>query len=193
MKPRILLFVLTSIAALSGCGSESESESQGAPVPSGYDDLCQRGDVACQTAELPPNLVGTYQGEGTTISSTNETWDVGYTETFVVEITQQSEGRVTGAAEMESFRLDVEQADVRGDALSFTIYGRDSFEHDGCTFEARGVIAGAASDGANPSTLEGELLLSFTENIAGPGCTQEQIANYPGTGAVFEYSATRSP
>lgn len=41
--------------------------------------------------------------------------------------------------------------------------------------------------------LSGKLALEFTNNISGSGCTQDQIKGYPGTGAVFTYTATMSP
>jgi hypothetical protein len=192
-----LLFV-----GLWGCSSgNSANTSQGHAIPSGYEPLCNSEGMNCQTDDSPPNLLGTYTGTGTTIITSNSLWNVGNSGTFTVIVATQNGNALTGTFEMGGYKLDVPNATIQGSASAFTIYGTDSaVENDAdasipanCSVEARGVLSGALSTAVGTTTIAGMMALEFTDNIKGAGCTQDQIKNYPGTGATFKYTATRNP
>ncbi len=216
------LLALTSIlSAATGCGDDSSPTGTPAEpqVPSGFVSICETVTTACNARTTPPTITGNYTGSGETISTTSELWGVGNSETFSATIVDAGDGRVTGTFTMESFELVVESAEIRGEGTQFTIYGVDSVQTggsgieisasggappttssgddagqtDGCTLEARAVITGITDDATTPVTLSGELTLVGTDNVTGDDCTPEQIADYPGTGATFSYTATRVP
>jgi hypothetical protein len=110
--------------------------------------------------------------------------------TFDAAITRQSGGTLDGTFDMGSLHLDIKDGQIRGDAQSFTIFGTDVVSQDNCNVEAQAVIVGTAATGG---VLTGNLALEFTKNISGSGCTQDQINGYPGTGAVFTYTAAMTP
>jgi hypothetical protein len=184
---------------VTGCGGSDSNPTSTTGVPSGYGDLCGSNGVTCETGDSPPNLIGTYSGTGATLVTSNSLWSVGSTDTFTVVVTAQSGGNISGTFEMEKEKLDVAQGAIRGNATQFSIYGTDSVEEldasasGSCSAEARGVLTGTFGTTGTTTTITGKLNLQFTNNIHGAGCTQEQINNYPGTGATFSYVATRAP
>ena len=183
-----------------GCSSSGNS-TQGTSIPAGYDDLCAAEGMTCQSAASPPNLKGTYTGTGTTIVTSNSIWAVGSSTQFTAVVETQNGDSGSGYFEMGSYRLNVPDATIRGDATTFTIFGVDSaVENDpdagvqaNCSVEARGVVTGTKTTSNGVTTLDGKMILEFTKNIVGSGCTQDQINKYPGTGATFKYTATRAP
>jgi hypothetical protein len=190
------------LVGLWGCSSGSSANtSQGRAIPAGYETLCNSEGMNCQTDSSPPNLVGTYNGTGTTTVTSNSNWRVGDTGTFTVVVATQNGNALTGTFEMAGYKLDVPNATIQGSASAFTIYGTDTaVENDAdasiqanCSVEARGVLSGALSTADGATTIAGMMTLEFTANIRGSGCTQDQITSYPGTGATFKYTATRVP
>jgi hypothetical protein len=186
---------------IAGCGGGDSNTSQTTGIPSGYADLCGVNGVTCATDGSPANLVGTYTGTGTTTVSSNEIWSVGSSESFKAVIAAQTGETGSGYFEMAGYHFDVSQATIRGSASQFTIFGTDSVEstdpdagvETNCSVEARAVVTGTQTTASDETTVAGYVNLQFTKNIHGSGCTQDQIDNYPGTGAVFKYTATRSP
>jgi hypothetical protein len=181
------------------CGGSDSNQTSTTGVPSGYGDLCGSNGVTCETGDSPPALIGTYSGTGTTLVTSNSLWTVGSTDAFTVVVATQTGGNVSGTFEMEKETLNVTQGAIRGNATQFSIYGMDSVEEldasasGSCSAEARGVLTGTVSTTGTARTITGKLNLQFTNNIHGTGCTEEQIKNYPGTGAIFSYAATRAP
>jgi hypothetical protein len=192
MRPICILLVTAVGLALWGCGSSATSNSEAPSVPHEYADICGQPQAVCNADESPPNLVGVYTGEGKTLVTSNELWRVGDTSTFKVQITQQVGAQVVGSIDLGTFHLDVEQAQIRGSAQKFSIYGTDSAAKDGCSAEAQGILSGVVAD-TSASQISGQLILVFTKNIVGQGCKQSQIDGYPGTGATFSYTAMRLP
>lgn len=196
-----LVFCL-ACQGLCGCGAGNTAA---APltegVPDGYSDLCGATGVSCQSGATPLNMVGTYTGTGTTVVTTNELWAVGNSQTFRAVIASQTGETGAGTFDLGDFHLDIAQANFRGTLTQFTIFGTNSVaqnESDAsvpstCSFEARAVITGTQSTTGTTTTVTGQTILAFTKNILGPGCTQDQINNYPGTGATFNFTATRTP
>lgn len=201
-RTRLNWAVSFTLLGLWGCGSSNSTSTPQAPsVPTGYVDLCSAEDMTCQVADSPPNLKGTYTGTGTTIVTSNSIWAVGSSTQFTAVIETQTGDSGSGYFEIDSYRLDVPQATILGSLTAFTIYGVDSaVENDpdagvpvNCSVEARGVVTGTQTTANGETTLAGNMILQFTKNIVGSGCTQDQINDYPGTGATFKYTATRSP
>jgi hypothetical protein len=193
MKAKIV-FLLTVLAASGLCACGSDGQTAATPgVPGGYQNLCGKNGVTCQEAESPPNMVGTYTGTGKTVETTNSLWSVDSTADFSAVIATQNGETASGTFDIDEFHLDVKQATIRGTETRFTIYDTDSAIDGDCSLEATVVITGTLTNGASTTTAEGRLVLEFTKNIQGTGCTADQMNKYPGTGAVFEYTATRTP
>ena len=185
-----------------GCGgSDSQGTSQSAGIPDGYADLCGVNSVTCATGATPLSMLGTYTGTGTTTVTSNETWRVGDSDAFTAVITTQTGETLSGSFDLGGYHMDVQQAAIRGTSTEFAIFGTNSFSaatadagtDSTCSWEARAVITGTQTTAASVTTVAGYVNLQFTKNIHGPGCTQDQINNYPGTGATFKYTATRAP
>jgi len=190
------------LSGLFGCGSSHHppaTPDKCSVIPSGYADLCNVNGVSCQTCSSPPSLVGSFSGTGTTVVTSNSLWKVGDSNKFSVSITTQTDSKVGGGFDMDSYHFDVDvsQATILGSGDEFTIFGTDSAVNDdpdasvpaNCTVEARAVVTGTLSSSTSPATLSGKVNLQFTNNIRGSGCTQDQITKFPGTGAIFSYSA----
>jgi len=190
----VLCLTLAS-AAISGCSSSSTGATQA--DPSGYEDLCGSG-VTCQMGDAPPNLLGIYNGSGTTVVTSNETWAVGSSHDFTATVTSQNRETVAGRFELGDSHLDIKQGNIRGSGDEFTIYGTDSAEENNpdaggtCSAEARVVVTGKLTTTGSTTSASGKVVLQFTK-LQGPGCTQKEITTYPGTGATFTYTATRAP
>lgn len=201
MKMRTLwvLLLATSCFGLWGCGGSDTTQSTG--IPAGYEDLCAKDGMTCQTGNSPLNLVGTYNGTGKAVVTSNEIWKVNDSDDFTAVIATQNGELASGSFDLGSYHLDVPQANIRGNATQFTIFGTDSVVNSdadagaqsNCSFEARVVITATQSTRLTGTFVEGNATLQFTKNISGPGCTQDQISSYPGTGATFSFTATRSP
>ena len=195
--PFVMLLMLC--LGLANCAGSDSSQTSTTGIPSGFGDLCGANGVPCETGGSAPSMIGTYSGTGTVLVTSNSLWSVGDSSAFTAVIATQSGANLTGTFEMGGIQLDVPQAAIRGTATEFTIYGTDSAEEPdasasgSCTAEARGVLTGTLSTSGTVTTITGKMELQFTNNIHGPGCTQDQITNYPGTGAIFSYTATRAP
>ncbi len=184
------------------CGNSDSSTTTTDPpgIPTGYDTLCTKEGMTCQTGDSPLNLVGTYTGTGTTVETTNSIWAVGSTQTFTAKVTSQNAGTGAGTFELGGYHLDIPQANIRGNSTQFTIYGTQSVQDNdpdsgvptNCSVEARVVVTGTQTTTGTTMTVTGKATLEFTSNIHGSGCTQDQINNYPGTGAIFSFTATRT-
>lgn len=176
---------------VSACGSSGSSG--GGNDPAAFTPLCQSGGLACNadSEKSAANMVGHYTGMGQTIETTNSLWAVGDMNTFDAVIADQMGQTLDGTFDMGSLHLDIKNGQIRGTGQSFTIFGTDVVSQDNCNVEAMAVIVGARAAAAGP--VSGKLALEFTSNISGSGCTQDQVKGYPGTGAVFTYSATMSP
>jgi hypothetical protein len=181
-------FAMLASSALCGCGSSDSKGTSGDPQD--FVPLCNSSGLTCSTDTSPPSMVGQYAGQGQTTQTTNSLWNVGDMNTFNADITQQSGGTVAGTFDMGSLHLDIKAGQIRGTAQGFTIYGTDVVSQDGCNTEVEAVIVGGPAASGAASLLSGELALSFTHNISGSGCTADQVNGYPGTGAVFSYSAS---
>ena len=191
---RILWTAAFSCLGVLACGgNNSTGKPDAASVPGGYETLCDQKTVTCQAAAIPPNLKGTYNGTGSTVGTSNESWSVGDSYDFTAVVTSQDGETGAGTFDLGSFHLDIKRAIIRGDASQFTIYGTDPYVDSDCSFEARVVITGTLTTVGSTTTAAGQVVLEFTTNIQGTGCTQDQINNYPGTGATFTYTATRTP
>jgi hypothetical protein len=199
-KIRFNIVAMAAFCLLAGCSSSAAPASQSATVPSGYDDLCAADGIKCQTGDTPLNLKGTYSGTGTVVVTSNALWNVGNTGQFTAVIATQDGQSGSGSFEMDSYRLDVPHATIRGSGNDFTIYGVDTATNTdpdagaptNCTVEARGVVTGTQASTNGAITLSGKMTLEFTQNITGSGCTEDMITKYPGTGATFDFTATRS-
>jgi hypothetical protein len=183
-------------------GSTAPSPDAGSPeaggtVPAGFGALCSQSGVDCQTGTNPPNLVGQYQGNGTTEVTSNALWAVGAISEFVVQIVSQpGDGSIDGSAQIgsahdagasdagpTSFTLQLTSAVVRGGGDEFTIYASDTEDTgDGCPHGVMAIISGTVAG----ATIRGTTALVFT-TVAGSACTANEIANDPGTGATFRY------
>jgi hypothetical protein len=171
---------------LCACGStDSPTPANG---PAAFVPLCQRGGLACNadSEKNAPNLLGAYMGTGQTLGTTNSLWTVGDMNTFDALITGQTGDTLNGTFDMGSLHLDIKSGQIRGTAQSFTIFGTDTVSQDSCNTEVMAVIVGTRQAGG---PLTGKLALEFTKNISGSGCTADQLNGYPGTGAVFNYTA----
>jgi hypothetical protein len=172
---------------LCACGS-TDSAAPG-NEPGAFVSLCQRGGLACNadSERNAPNLLGAYMGTGQTVGTTSSLWEVGDVNTFDAMITQQTGDTVDGTFDMGSLHLDIKSGQLRGSAQSFTVFGTDTVSQTNCNTEVIAAIVGTRQAGG---TLTGKLALEFTKNISGSGCTADQLSGYPGTGAVFSYTAT---
>jgi hypothetical protein len=188
----VFLFTVLCVLGLCACGNDEQTAATSG-VPGGYVDLCGKNGMTCQAAESPPNMVGTYTGAGEAVETTNSLWNVGSTADFNAVIATQNGQTVSGTFDLDDLHLDVKQATIRGAQTEFTLYDTDSAKDGDCSLEATVVITGTLTAGASATTAAGRLVLEFTKNIQGTGCTAEQINEYPGTGAVFSYTATRTP
>ncbi len=205
MKMRTSWALLAAATCLSswGCGGNDSSTTttQTTGVPTGYETLCAKDGVTCQTGNAPLDLVGTYTGTGTVVVTSNSIWAVGNADSFTAVVTAQNAGVGTGTFELGGYHVDVTQANIRGTPTEFTIYGTQSAQENDpdsgiptdCSVEVRVVVTGAQSTSGTTKTVTGKATLEFTNNIHGSGCTQDQINNYPGTGATFSFTATRTP
>ncbi len=164
----------------------------GEPVP-GFGGLCAQPGPTCSAASNPPNLVGDYTGQGTVVLSSNAIWAVGDSDTVSVQITQQSNEGLAGTIDLQALSLTVSGAIVRGDGGAFSMYATGSTDVSGCSAETRLLISGTLDDSVSPATVTGALALRFTGNFADQGCTAEQLATYPATGANFRHTETRLP
>jgi hypothetical protein len=136
--------------------------------------------------------VGSYSGQGKVVLSSNALWAVGNGESLTAQITQQTNGLISGSIKLQSLLLEVSGSVVRGEASSFSIYTSGFAVINGCSAEARAVVSGVLDPTASPTTISGGLALRFTGNFA-QGCTTEQMTSYPGTGADFQHSESRLP
>jgi hypothetical protein len=130
----------------------------------------------------------------------NSLWTVGAISEFVVAIVSQpGDGSIEGSAQIgnaddagtsdagpTSFTLQLTSAIIRGSGDAFTIYATDTEDTgDGCMHGVMAIISGTAAAGP---TISGSTALVFT-SVEGSGCTADEIANDPGTGATFQYEA----
>jgi hypothetical protein len=162
------------------------------PLP-GFGALCEQPGLSCSTAAAPPNLVGSYSGQGTVILSSNALWAVNDSEAVSVQITQQTADMLSGTIDVQSFSLTVDAATVRGDGGAFSLYASGTAQVMGCSAETRVLISGTLDESSEPATVSGALALRFTGNFTPQTCTAEQIASYPATGANFRHTETRLP
>jgi hypothetical protein len=191
---RTLWTAALSCLSVLACGGNNPTGKPGTTsVPGGYETLCDQKAVTCQTAAIPSNLKGTYSGTGSTVATSNENWLVGDSYDFTAVITTQNGETGAGTLDLGFLHLDIKQATIRGDASQFTIYDTDAYVDSNCSLEVRVVITGTLATVGSTTTAAGQVVLEFTTNIQGTGCTQDQINNYPGTGATFTYTATRTP
>jgi hypothetical protein len=205
MKMRTSWTLIVAAISLStwGCGGNDSSTTttQTTGIPAGYETLCAKDGVTCQTGDAPLDLVGTYTGTGTTVETSNSIWAVGSSATFTAVVKTQNAGTGTGTFELGGYHVDVTQANIRGNSTQFTIFGTDSAQENdpdsgvptNCSVEVRVVVTGTQTTSGTTKTVAGKATLEFTNNIHGSGCTQDQINNYPGTGAIFSFTATRTP
>jgi hypothetical protein len=114
-------------------------------------------------------------------------------------ISQPGDGTITGMAQVSgssdagtsdagamSFALPLTAASIVGSGSDFTIYGTDLGDTGGgCKHGVKAVLSGTVSAG---STINGCVTLVFTSETQGSACTASEIANYPGTGATFQYA-----
>jgi hypothetical protein len=190
MKTMFTVVAFAALAASTLCACSSSGSPGSSGDPKDFIPLCTSSGLMCSMDTSPPSMVGQYMGQGQTTQTTNSLWNVGDTNTFAADITQQTNSTVAGTFDMGSLHLDIQDGQIRGTSLGFTMYGTDVESQDGCNAEVQAVIAGGAVT-ATGATLTGELALEFTKNVSGSGCTADQLNNYPGTGAVFSYSATK--
>jgi len=184
-----LIFAIPFLLTLAtACGESDDAQSGADKIPSGFGPLCDSISGNCETGDSPTQLAVLYNGTGTTTTTSNEYWAVGESEDFTATLDTSVEGKVSGLFDMGSFELNVVDANYSGSGNQFTIYGTDIIEDSGCDLEARVVITGSVDE--STGALAGELALEFTDNITGEDCDADVIAEYPGTGAVFEYSAS---
>jgi hypothetical protein len=147
----------------------------------------------CETAPNAPSLVGSYSGQATVKLSSNALWRVDGADAFTANIMTQGGGVFSGTLGVPSLALDVSTASIRGDASQFATYVGSFVNENGCSLEIRAVVSGTLDSSASPTGITGGLALLFTGNYSGAACTQEHIDVYPGTGANFLYSATKTP
>ena len=176
--------------ASTGGASTGGAGELAAQVPEGFDSLCGELSTPCSLGTTAADVTNSYAGTGTTASTSNELWAVGESEDFTAQLDTTTPGKVSGVFDMGSFAIEVAGAQYSGEGDEFTIYGIDIVEDGDCNMEARVVIKGTRS--ASGTVLTGELGLEFTENISGTECEAEVISGYPGTGAVFTYTASLS-
>lgn len=184
----VITFLALAASTLCACSSSSGSPAPSAD-PTDFIPLCGSSGLTCSMDTSPPSMVGQYTGQGQTTQTTSSLWDVGDMNTFTADITQQTGSTVQGTFDMGSLHLDITDGQIRGNSAGFTMYGSDVQAQNGCNAEVDAVIVGGAAT-TTGGTLTGELALEFTKNISGSGCTADQL-NYPGTGAVFSYTATK--
>jgi hypothetical protein len=171
-------------------------------VPADFALLCERTACPCQSGSSPPHLVGSYVGQGTTKETSNSLWALDSSAQVVVHVVSQpGDGTITGTAQILDssdasasdsgampFVLQLTPASILGSGSNFTIYGTDLEDTgSGCKHGVRVVLSGTASTG---STINGCMALVFTSETQGSACTASEIANYPGTGATFQYDVT---
>jgi hypothetical protein len=172
-------------------------------VPADFAALCARTTCPCQTGSSPPNLVGSYVGQGTTKETSNSLWALNASAQVVVHVVSQpGGGTITGMAQILDssdagasdagtmpFTLQLTPASILGSGYNFTIYGTDLEDTGGgCKHGVQAVLSGTVSAG---STVSGCMALVFTSQTQGTACTASEIANYPGTGATFQYTVAR--
>jgi hypothetical protein len=182
-----------SVPADSAPGSDSGA------IPADFASLCGTA-CPCQAGSSPPHLVGSYVGQGTTKETSNSLWAVNDSAQFVAHvISQPGDGTITGMAQVfgssdagasdagaMSFALPLTAASIVGSGSDFTIYGTDLEDTGGgCKHGVKAVLSGTVSAG---STINGCMTLVFTSETQGSACTASEIANYPGTGARFQYT-----
>jgi hypothetical protein len=188
-----LKFAVFALACGCGGGEGGAGGRSATGIPGEFTAQCAESGAQCQAGQSAPDLGGSYVGEGSTVLTSNELWTIGAVEPFTANITAQSgQGVVSGVMDIASMTLDIESASIRGEGSAFTIYGTDTEEKDGCSYALKGLISGTKATQGSQITLAGKLVLEFTENIQGQGCDPEKVASYPGTGATFEFSATRN-
>ena len=158
----------------------------------GFGLLCQQSTVTCATATNPPNLVGNYSGQTTVLLSSNALWAVRDVSTFSAQITDQTNGTVTGTVTLPSVVANIQSSTIRGEAPLFAMYVSTFVDQNGCNLETRNVLSGTLDTSANPAMISGGVALRFTGNYSGAGCTADQTDNYPDTGANFQVTATRT-
>ncbi len=189
MKTTFTVITFLALAASTLCACSSSGAPGSSGDPKDFIPLCSSSGLACSMDTSPPSMVGQYTGQGQTTQTTSSLWDVGDMNTFAADITEQTSSTVQGTFDMGSLHLDITDGQIRGNSLGFTMYGSDVQAQDGCNAEVQAVIVGGAAT-TTGGTLTGELALEFTKNISGSGCTADQL-KYPGTGAVFSYTATK--
>jgi hypothetical protein len=183
-----------------GAGADSSPGTDAGTIPEAFATLCARAACQCQTGSRPPRLVGSYVGQGTTKETSNSLWAVNDSAQLVVHVTAQAaDGTITGTAQVsgssdagtsdagaQSFALPLTTASILGSGSDFTIYGTDLEDTGGgCKHGVKAVLSGTVSAG---STINGCVSLVFTSETQGSSCTAAEIANYPGTGATFQYT-----
>ena len=182
--------------------ADSAAGTDSGTIPPAFAPLCGRAACPCQTGSSSPRLVGSYVGQGTTKETSNSLWALNDSAQFVVHlISQPGDGTITGTAQLlgssdagasdagaSSFALPLTAASILGSGSNFTIYATDLEDTgDGCKHGVQAVLSGTVSAG---STINGCMTLVFTSETQGSACTASEIANYPGTGATFQYTAT---
>jgi len=182
-----------------GAGADAAPGTDSATVPADFASLCGAA-CPCQTGSSPPRLVGSYLGQGTTKETSNALWAVNDSAQFVAHVTSQpGDGTIAGMAQVfgssdagtsdaggMSFSLPLTAASIVGSGSDFTIYGTDLEDTGGgCKHGVKAVLSGTVSAG---STINGCMTLVFTSETQGSACTPSEIANYPGTGARFQYT-----
>jgi hypothetical protein len=203
MRTHSILLAAVTCFGIWGCGnSDSSTTTTTDPtgIPAGYETLCAKDGMTCQTGNSPLDLVGTYTGTGTVVVTSNSIWAVGNSSTFTAVVKTQNAGTGTGTFDLGGYHLDIPQANIQGDSTQFTIYGTQSAQENdpdsgiptNCSVEVRVVVTGTQTTSGTTKTVAGTATLEFTSNIHGSGCTQDQINNYPGTGATFSFTATRT-
>jgi hypothetical protein len=183
-----------------GAGPDAAPGTDSGTIPGDFAQLCARTTCQCQTGSSPPGLVGSYVGQGTTKETSNSLWALNASAQLVVHVTSQpGDGTIAGTAQVSgssdagasdagamSFSLPLTAASILGSASDFTIYGTDLEDTGGgCKHGVKAVLSGTVSAG---STINGCVALIFTSETQGSACTAAEIANYPGTGATFQYS-----
>jgi hypothetical protein len=171
-------------------------------IPPAFAPLCGHSTCPCQSGATPPHLVGSYVGQGTTKETSNSLWALNESAPFVVHVVSQpGDGTITGTAQVmgsseagasdaggNAFALPLTAASIQGSGSSFTIYATDLEDTgNGCKHGVQAVLSGTVSGGA---TITGCMALVFTSETQGSACTASEIANYPGTGATFQYTET---
>jgi hypothetical protein len=181
--------------------ADSANGTDSAAAP-GFAALCGRTTCPCQTGSSPPRLVGSYDGQGTTKETSNSLWALNNSAQVVVNVVSQpGDGTISGMAQIlgpsdagasdagaTQFTLQLTAASIRGSGYSFTIYGTDLEDTGGgCKHGVQAVLSGTVSAG---SIINGCMSLVFTSETQGSACTASEIANYPGTGATFQYTVS---